>query len=169
VFGAIAPLPHTSSRCCASYTKGTHISAFLVEINTTDVTLIYRVYIQAYKGRQIPARHSSAVLFTPPQPHHPNPAFDSPLRRTKAFTDIVPYPKIRILEPSTIFKMLSQLLLLTLYIHSIRADTSMLLFWRLTRQTFHHPTIYVLLDSQIKITCWYWAGILRISFIVSNK
>jgi hypothetical protein len=147
VLGAIAPLLHTSSRSCSNYSRRIHIFAFFVEINTTEGTLIYRVCIHVYKGRQIRAKHSSTVLLTPPQHHLPNPEFDSPLRRTKAFTDKVPYLKIRILEPSTIYETLSLLLLFTLYTHSLRVATSRLLFWRLTRQAFHHPTIYVFLES----------------------
>jgi hypothetical protein len=129
VLGTIVLLPHTSSRCCVNYSIGTHISAFFVEINTTEGTLIYRLYIHVYKGRQIRVRHPSAVLIAPPQPHDTNPEFDSPLRRTEAFTDVVPYPRIRILEPSTIYEILSQLLLFTPYIYSLRTATSWLLFW----------------------------------------
>lgn len=117
VLGAIASLLHTSSRCCVNYSKGTRIFAFFVEISTTEGTLIYRVYIHVYKGRRIRARHSSTVLLTPPQPHNPNPNFDSPLPRKKTFADIVPYPKIRVLKPSTIYKILPHILLFTLYIY----------------------------------------------------
>jgi len=146
VLGAIAPLLHTSSRYCVNYSKGTYIFAFFVEISTTEGTLIYRVYIHVYKGRQIRARHSSAVLVTPPQPHHSNHDFDSPLPGTKTFADIVPYPKIRVLELSTIYKILPHILLFTVYIYSLRAATSRLLFWRLTKQAFHHPILYVFLE-----------------------
>jgi hypothetical protein len=126
------------------------------------------VYIHVYKGRQIRARHSSAALLTPPQPYHLNPDFDSPLPRTKTFADIVPYPKIRVLEPSTIYKILPHILLFTLYIYSLRAATNRLLFWRLTRQAFYHLTIYVFLEIYMKVACCFWVGILRISFIVST-
>ena len=99
--------------------------------------------MHVYLGRQIHSRYLSAVLHTL-NPTTPTPNLTLHCVEQNCLRTYIPYSKIRILVPSTFYKIVSQLLLSTLYIYSLTTAKSSVLATKLLSIP---PTYHIRISS----------------------